>query len=52
MIVYNYGGCYRGQWTADLKHGAGIMEFQDGSSYDGEWANNKVLLFTEERFPH
>lgn len=42
VMFYNYGGCYRGQWQSDLKHGNGLMEFRDGRSYDGEWNNNAV----------
>ena len=43
-MFYSYGGCYRGQWQDDLKHGTGLMEFRDGRSYDGEWDNGKVLI--------
>ena len=44
-MFYTYGGCYRGQWQADLKHGQGLMEFRDGRSYDGEWNSGKVCYY-------
>ena len=45
VLFYNYGAFYRGQWQDDLKHGAGVMENKDGTSYDGEWEHNQASLF-------
>ncbi len=28
---------YNGQYFEDAKHGFGIMKFNDGTQYEGEW---------------
>ncbi len=30
-----------GQWRLGTKHGLGVMEYSDGSVYEGKWAHNQ-----------
>jgi hypothetical protein len=32
---------YDGQWKAGKRHGKGLMSWQDGTKFDGEWANDQ-----------
>ena len=49
VMVFAYGGYYRGQWLNDLMHGSGILELKDGSVYDGEFSYNKVSYIISSR---
>lgn len=56
IVILNQGARYLGEWSKidfgvtdpgdpnilkEERHGIGILVYQDGSIYEGEWANNK-----------
>ena len=43
-MTYSDGRCYNGQWKHDRIEGYGVMEFKDGSKYDGSWMSMQVSL--------
>ncbi len=42
MLTNGRGEMYRGDWVNGKKEGKGVMTYV-GSSYDGQWKNDKVL---------
>jgi len=30
-------GAYEGEWSGGLRHGHGVMRYDNGNTYDGEW---------------
>ena len=43
-MTYADGRCYNGQWKHDHINGFGVMEFKDGSKYDGNWVSMQVMF--------
>lgn len=42
IMLYKYEGLYYiGNWSADQKHGLGVMIDRNGSYYIGEWYKDK-----------
>ena len=39
------GSCYEGQFLNDLRHGEGVLSFQDGSSFKGTFMNDQMHGF-------
>lgn len=39
-VAYYENGFYEGQWKNNCRDGLGIMTFNDGSYYIGEWQRN------------
>jgi len=37
LINQNDGSKYEGLWVDDVKSGRGIITFEDGRKYNGEW---------------
>jgi hypothetical protein len=56
VLVYSSQGLYEGLIKIDnneiIKDGFGIMEFLNGTSYEGKWKNNKkngLMVFTDNK---
>ena len=42
MFTYAYGDKYEGDWQDDKKHGEGKMLFADGTTYVGDFNEDKM----------
>ena len=40
-MVTEYGDIYEGKWVDDRAEGLGQMHYCDGSSYIGDWSEDK-----------
>ena len=36
-LIWKDGSIYEGNWVNDMKHGYGIMKYENGDIYKGEW---------------
>ena len=46
LIKYPNGNKYQGQLNdREMKHGKGVMEYNNGEKYDGDWENDKKCGF-------
>lgn len=43
------GAVYVGNWLMNQKHGKGLWKWSDGSSYDGEFANDKITGYGKHK---
>jgi len=40
QIRFTNKSVYTGEWLSGMRHGAGILNWDDGSTYEGLWKNN------------
>ena len=43
MFYYSNGSKYEGEWEKNLKEGFGIFTFEDGTTYEGPFHNDRML---------
>jgi hypothetical protein len=44
QVIFPNGDIYKGQWKADVRHGAGLCKFgATGAIYKGEWRDNRPM---------
>jgi hypothetical protein len=36
-VKFTNGSIYNGEWIAGKRHGRGVLIWEDGSRYEGEW---------------
>jgi hypothetical protein len=49
VYIYNNGNVYKGEFVNGYRHGKGKMDFADGRSMKGIWANGKKVTGNEQR---
>jgi len=42
-FFYSNGGMYEGEWKNNMKHGFGVMKFEDGKKYIGRFEEDRIL---------
>jgi hypothetical protein len=42
-FYYSNGSKYEGEWKENLKHGHGVFTFEDGTTYEGPFENDRMV---------